>query len=123
MEARSMEAMPMSAPMFVRAIETTVALKRPIMSHSIDCAQPAETYRLAMNEERILGPSFPAFRHKATAPRISALSISGRPNQVFPFASVEIAAGQEARASLARPTRLKGHRPCVISADSLGAAC
>jgi hypothetical protein len=69
---------------------------------SVDSPQPGGTYRLVMDEEEILGLSFLAFRRTATIlhiPAISpAISISARPNQVFPVSSMELAAAMEADA-------------------------
>ncbi len=86
--------------MSVRTTETTVTFKRPFTLPSVDSPQPAGTYRLVMDEEEILGLSFLAFRRTATMlhiPAISpALSISARPNQVFPVNSAELAPALEA---------------------------
>lgn len=49
-----------------------------------------------MDEEEILGLSFLAFRRTATMLHIPAISISDRPNQVFPVNSAELAAALEA---------------------------
>jgi len=86
--------------MAVRTTETMVTFKHPFTLTSLDGRQPAGTYRLVLDEEEILGLSFLAFRRTATMlhiPAISpALSISGRPNQVFSVNSAELAAALEA---------------------------
>jgi hypothetical protein len=88
--------------MAVPAAETTVTFKRPFTLPSVDSPQPAGTYRLVMDEEEILGLSFLAFRRTATMLHIPAMSpaisISARPNQVFPVSSMELAAAMEADA-------------------------
>jgi hypothetical protein len=43
-----------------------------------------------MDDEEILGLSFLAFRRTATMLHIPAISISGRPKQVFPVSSAEL---------------------------------
>jgi len=86
--------------MAVRTTETTVTFKRPFTLPSVDSPQPAGTYRLVMDEEEIPGLSFLAFHRTATmlhTPAISsALSMSGRPSQVFPVNAAELAAALEA---------------------------
>ena len=84
--------------MAVRTTETTVTFKRPFTLPSVDSPQPGGTYRLVMDEEEILGLSFLAFRRTATILHIPAISISARPNQVFPVSSMELAAAMEADA-------------------------
>lgn len=84
--------------MSVRTIETTVTFKRPFTLPSIDGPQPAGTYRLVMDEEEILGLSFLAFHRTATMLHTPAISMSGRPDQVFSVTSTELAAALEADA-------------------------
>ena len=47
-----------------RTTETTVTFKHPFMLDSFDAMQPAGTYQLAIEEEEVLGLSFPAYRYR-----------------------------------------------------------
>ncbi len=82
--------------MAVRTSETTVTFRHPFTLTSLDGPQLAGTYRLVMDEEEILCLSFLAFRRTATMLHIPAISITDRPNQVFPVNSAELAAALEA---------------------------
>ena len=82
--------------MAVRTTETTVTFKRRFTLPSVDCPQPAGTYRLVTDEEEILGLSFLAFRRTATMLHIPAIC-DFRPSQSGLLRrSAELAAALEA---------------------------
>jgi hypothetical protein len=75
-----------------RTIETTVTFKNPFMLESFDRMQPAGTYRLVIEEEEILGLSFPAYRRTSTVLHIPACSGGSISGQAFPVAPQELEA-------------------------------
>jgi hypothetical protein len=82
-----------------RTIETTVTFKHPFMLDSFDVTQPAGTYRLVIDEEEILGLSFPAYRRTSTVLHVPACSSASASRQAFPVAAAELDAALEADAS------------------------
>jgi hypothetical protein len=82
-----------------RTIETTVTFKHPFMLDSFDVTQPAGTYRLVIDEEEILGLSFPAYRRTSTVLHVPACSSASGSRQAFPVAAAELDAALEADAS------------------------
>lgn len=83
----------------VRTTETTITFHHPFLLPSVDCPQPAGTYRLVTDEEEILGLSFLAFRRTAIMLHTPAISTSDRQDQVFYVTSMELAAALEADAT------------------------
>jgi hypothetical protein len=82
-----------------RTTETTVTFKHPFMLDSFDAMQPAGTYQLAIEEEEVLGLSFPAYRRTSTVLRVPAgPNTSAR--QAFPVdhKQLEAALAADARA-------------------------
>ncbi len=84
--------------MAVQTTETTVTFCHLFRLASVDCPQPTATYRLVTDEEEILGASCLAFRRTATMLHIPAISIFGRPDQVFSLDAVELVAALKADA-------------------------
>jgi hypothetical protein len=81
-----------------RTTETNVTFKHPFILGSFDVMQPAGTYRLVIEEEELLGLSFPAYRRTSTVlhvPAVASASVSG---QAFPVDVAELAAALEADA-------------------------
>jgi hypothetical protein len=81
-----------------RSTETTVTFKHPFMLGSFDAVQPAGTYRLVIDEEEVLGLSFPAYRRTSTMLHIPAGSGSSLIGQAFPVVPGELEAALEADA-------------------------
>lgn len=86
-----------------RTTETTVTFKHPFMLGSFDAAQPAGTYRLVIDEEEILGLSFPAYRRISTVLHIPSGAGASNNQQAFPVDVEELKAALEAD-ERARPT-------------------
>jgi hypothetical protein len=85
-------------PMPERSTETTVTFKHPFMLGSFDVMQPAGTYRLVIDEEEILGLSFPAYRRTSTVLHVPAGSKTSGSGQAFPVDAAELDAALEADA-------------------------
>ena len=81
-----------------RTTETTVTFKHPFMLGSFDGSQPAGTYRLVIDEEEILGLSFPAYRRTSTVLHVPANSSASASDQAFPVDPRELQAAMEADA-------------------------
>jgi hypothetical protein len=81
-----------------RTTETTVTFKHPFMLGSFDGLQPAGTYRLVIDEEEILGLSFPAYRRISTLLHVPAGSGASGKWQAFPVDPRELEAALEADA-------------------------
>ena len=79
-----------------RTTETTVTFKRPFMLESFDSVQPAGTYRLVVDEEEILGLSFPAYRRTSSVLHVPAGSDASGSRQAFPVDLKELEAALEA---------------------------
>jgi hypothetical protein len=79
-----------------RTTETTVTFKHPFMLGSFDAAQPAGTYRLVIDEEEILGLSFPAYRRISTVLHIPSGAGASNNQQAFPVDVEELKAALEA---------------------------
>ena len=67
-----------------RSTETTVTFKHPFMLGSFDGMQPAGTYRLVIDEEEVLGLSFPAYRRTSTVLHVPAGSDASGSGEAFP---------------------------------------
>jgi hypothetical protein len=67
-----------------RTTETRVTFKHSFMLESFDAVQPAGTYRLVIDEEEILGLSFPAYRRTSTVLHVPACSDTAGRRQAFP---------------------------------------
>jgi hypothetical protein len=78
-----------------RSREVTVTFSHPFMLASFDAAKPAGTYSVVIEEEEILGVSFPAYRRTSMTIQIPAGgSTSG--SQTFPVSAEELKAALEA---------------------------
>jgi hypothetical protein len=79
-----------------RTTEKTVTFKHPFMLGSFDALQPAGTYRLVIDEEEILGLSFPAYRRTSTVLHVPAGSSASGAGQAFPVDVAELKTALEA---------------------------
>jgi hypothetical protein len=79
-----------------RSTETTVTFKHPFFLGSFDAVQSAGTYRLVIDEEEILDPSFPAYRRTSTVLHVPAGSSASGAGQAFPVDGAELKAALEA---------------------------
>ena len=82
--------------MTTRTTETTVTFRRPFTLAALDGAQPAGTYRIETDEERLEGLSFDAFQRVATMLHLPAMSATGGRRQVITVDPAELAAALEA---------------------------
>ena len=73
-----------------RTTETTVTFKHPFMLKAFDAMQPAGTYRLVIDEEEILGLSFPAYRRTSTVLHVPACLTASSSRQAFPVDVAEL---------------------------------
>jgi hypothetical protein len=73
-----------------RSTETTVTFEYPFTLRSSEAALPAGTYRLVVDEEEILGLSFPAYRRTASTLHTPAVSIVAARRQAFPLEPGEL---------------------------------
>ncbi len=79
-----------------RTTETTLTFCCPFALSAVDCPLPAGTYRLAIDEEELLGLSFLAFKRVATMLYVPAVSTPGGAKQMFVVDADELAAAFEA---------------------------
>lgn len=86
--------------MTMRTRETTVTFLRPFRLSAFDHPQAPGTYRLAIDEEEILGISFIAYRRTATMLHTPATAVRTGPHQVFVIDPAELATALEADAGL-----------------------
>jgi hypothetical protein len=85
-----------------RSQETTVTFAHPFMLASFDAEQRAGTYRLMIEEEEILGLSFPAYRRTSMVIVVPAnMNSSGRQGS-FPVDPKELDAALEVDARASR---------------------
>ena len=82
--------------MTTRTTETTVTFRRSFTLAALDGAQPAGTYRVETDEERLEGLSFDAFQRVATMLHLPAMSAAGSGHQVVTVDPAELAAALEA---------------------------
>ena len=82
-----------------RTTETTVTFKNPFMLESFDRLQPAGTYRLVIDEEEIVGLSFPAYRRTSTVLHVPACASDSTSRQAFPVDPKELEAALVADAA------------------------
>jgi len=78
-----------------RSREVTVTFSHPFKLASFDAAQPAGTYSVVIEEEEILGVSFPAFRRTSMTIQVPANQGSSG-SQAFPIVADELEAALEA---------------------------
>jgi hypothetical protein len=78
-----------------RSREVTVTFSHPFMLASFDAAQPAGTYSVVIEEEEILGVSFPAYRRTSMTIQVPA-DPSSVGSQTFPVGAEELEAALEA---------------------------
>ncbi|BBK34085.1 hypothetical protein EDC65_3919 [Stella humosa] len=91
--------------MAFRTTETAVTFRHPFRLSVFDGTQPAGTYRLVVDEERLEGLSFSAFQRTATMLHTPALPVAGAAaprgiEQVFPVDPAELAQALEADAGI-----------------------
>ena len=82
--------------MTTRTTETTLTFYGSFTLSAVDCPLSAGTYRIAIDEEEILGLSFLAFKRVATMLYVPALSRPGGVQQMFNVNADELAAVFEA---------------------------
>jgi hypothetical protein len=82
--------------MTTRTTETIVTFRRPFTLAALEGAQPAGTYRVETDEERLDGLSFDAFLRVATMLHLPAMSATGARRQVITIDPAELAAALEA---------------------------
>jgi hypothetical protein len=82
--------------MTTRTTETTVTFRRQFTLAALEGAQPAGTYRVETDEERLEGVSFDAFQRVATMLHLPAMSTPGGRRQVVTVDPAELTAALEA---------------------------
>jgi hypothetical protein len=78
--------------MSTRSTESTVRFSQPFRLSQFDRAQPAGTYLLITEEERLEGLSFEAFQRMRTLLYLPANALPGRTREVVEVDPVELAA-------------------------------
>jgi len=73
-----------------------VTFRHPFALRSSDGVLPAGTYRLVIDEEEILGLSFPAYRRTAGTLHTPAVSMVATQRQAFPVEPGELEGALEA---------------------------
>ena len=72
-------------------IETDITFKSPFSIEGFDGPQPAGTYRLLVEQEQLLGVSFPAFRRSALL-EVPPRSVARVARQLIPVNETELLA-------------------------------
>jgi hypothetical protein len=85
-----------------RTREATVTFTHPFMLASFDAEQPAGTYCLVIDEEEVLGLSFPAYRRTSMVLYVPASLSSSGSQAAFPVDPKELEAALEADACVSR---------------------
>ena len=80
--------------MSTRSTESTVHFSQPFRLSQFDRAQPAGTYLLITEEERLEGLSFEAFQRMRTLLYLPANALPGRTREVVEVDPVELAAAR-----------------------------
>jgi hypothetical protein len=78
--------------MFTRSTESTIRFSQPFRLSELDETQPAGSYRLLTEEERLEGTSFAAFRRVRTLLCLPANALPGHTREVVDVDPVELAA-------------------------------
>jgi len=78
--------------MATRSTESTVHFNQPFRLSQFDQTQPAGSYLLITEEERLEGLSFEAFRRMRTLLYLPANALPGRTREVVEVDPVELAA-------------------------------
>jgi hypothetical protein len=73
-----------------RSTETTVTFAHPFTLKACDTTLSPGTYRLVVEEEEILGLSFPAYRRTATTLHTPAIPFRSGHRQAFPVEPGEL---------------------------------
>jgi hypothetical protein len=81
--------------MTTRTTETALTFRRPFTRSAVGQHPPAGAYRIAVDEDEILGLSFVAFRRTATMLHVPALSASIGRAEMFVLDADELAAAIE----------------------------
>ena len=75
-----------------RSTESIIHFSQAFRLSPFDEAQPAGSYRLITEEERLEGPSFEVFQRVRTLLYLPANAVAGREREVFNVDPVELAA-------------------------------
>ena len=78
---------------------------------AFDKPQPAGTYAVVLEEERIEGLSFDAYYRTAMTLYVPAISAGGGSQQGFPTSPAELEAALKTDGSKVRPDPASPHRP------------
>jgi hypothetical protein len=81
--------------MTTRTTETTLTFRRPFTLSAVGQNLPAGAYRIAVDEDEILGLSFVAFRRTATMLHVPALSAPIGRGEMFVVDADELASAIE----------------------------
>lgn len=78
--------------MFTRSTESTIHFGRPFRLSQFDETQPAGSYRLITEEERLEGLSFEVFQRMRTLLYLPAIALAGHAREVVDVDPIELAA-------------------------------
>lgn len=78
--------------MFLRSTESTIHFGQPFRLSQFDETQPAGSYRVITEEERLEGPSFEVFQRTRTLLYLPAIALAGRFREVVDVDPIELAA-------------------------------
>ena len=78
--------------MFARSTESTIRFSQPFRLSQFDEAQPAGSYRLTTEEERLEGPPLDVFQRVRTLLYLPANDLTGRAREVVTVDPIELAA-------------------------------
>ena len=86
-----------------RSTETTVTFAHPFTLKACDTTLSPGTYRLVVEEEEILGLSFPAYRRTATTLHTPAIPFRSGHRQAFPIEPGELEGALASSLTIDRP--------------------
>jgi hypothetical protein len=94
--------------MFARSIESTIRFSLPFQLSRFDRAQPAGSYRLTTEEERLEGSSCDVFQRMRTLLHLPANALAGGPCEVVIVDPIELTAALivDALQSLGGPSKV-----------------
>jgi len=78
--------------MFTRSTESTIHFGQPFRLSQVGDTQPAGSYRLVTEEERLEGPSFDVFQRMRTLLHLPAIALAGRAREVVDVDPIELTA-------------------------------
>ena len=87
----------------IRTTESVVTFRHPFNLPSVSATQPAGTYRLVIDEAKIDGLSFSAYRRIATMLHLPAIGINAAKQQVYVIEPRELEAAMTADATETEP--------------------